>query len=84
MDYKILIKLIVPEVEQSYELYIPVNRTILEVCQLTNKLVNEDTSGVFPIREDIKICNRFSYEIYAYQSYVRDTNIRNGSQLVLF
>ncbi len=84
MDYKILVKMLVPEVEKTYELYLPVNRTILDVCKLVNRLVNEDTSGAYPIREDVKICNRFTSEIYGYNMYVRDTNIRNGSQLVFF
>jgi hypothetical protein len=84
MDYKVLVKLIVPEVERSYELYIPVNRTILEVIQLSNQLVHDDTDGIFPMQENIHLCNRFTSEIYASNVYVRDTNIRNGSQLVLF
>lgn len=84
MDYKVLVKLIVPSVEKVYELYIPINRTIEEVCRLINQMVNEDTSGIFPIKEDIKLCNRFSPDIYPYKKYVRETNIRNGSQLILF
>ena len=84
MDYKILVKLIVPSVEKNYELYIPINRTIGDVCKLVNQMINEDTSGIFPIREDLKLCNRFSPDIYPYNQFVRDTNIRNGSQLVLF
>lgn len=84
MDYKVLVKLLVPEIERSYELYIPINRTVRDVCKLINKLVNEDTSGLFPIKEDAMICNRFSLTFYSYESYIRDTNIRNGSQLVFF
>ena len=84
MDYKVLVLLIVPEVEKTYELYIPINRTIGDICKLTNQMVNEDTSGIFPIRDDVKLCNRFSQDVYPYNKYVRETNIRNGSQLVLF
>lgn len=84
MDYKVLVKLLVPEVEKSYEIYLPINRTIREVCKLINKLINEDTSGLYPIREDLAICNRFTSEIYKYETYIRDTDIRNGSQLVVF
>ena len=84
MDYKVMIKLLVPEIEKSYELYIPINRTISDVCKLINKLVNEDTYGLFPIRDDVLLCNRHTGEFYSYQSYIRDTNIRNGTQLVYF
>lgn len=84
MDYKVMVNLIVPEIEKSYELYIPINRTIREICKLINQLVNEDTSGLFPIREDVVLCNRYQTVFYSYESYVRDTDIRNGSQLVFF
>lgn len=84
MDYKVLVKLLVPEVEKSFEIYLPINRTVREVCKLINKLINEDTSGLYPIREDLAICNRFTSEIYKYETYIRDTDIRNGSQLVVF
>ena len=84
MDYKVLVKLLVPEIEKNYEIFLPVNRTIKDVCKLINKLVNEDSSGVFPIKENIMLCNRFSSQVYPYEKYVRDTDIRNGSQLVLF
>lgn len=84
MDYKVLVKLLVPEIEKSYEIYIPVNRTVKDVCKLINKLINEDTSGLYPIRDNMAICNRFTSEIYKFEVYIRNTDIRNGSQLVVF
>ena len=84
MDYKVLVKVVVPVIEKSYELYIPINRSVKDVCTLINKIVNEDTSGVFPIRDNLILCNRFISSFYPYEAYIRDTDIRNGSQLVLF
>ena len=84
MEYKVLVTILVPEIEKNYEVYLPVNRAIGDVCKLINKLVNEDTYGLFPIRDDVLLCNRHTGEFYSYQSYIRDTNIRNGSQLVYF
>lgn len=84
MEYKLLVKLIVPEIEKSYEVYIPINRTVKEVCSLLNRMINEDTAGLYPIKEDSILCNRYGSEFYANNSYIRDTNIVNGSQLVFF
>lgn len=83
MNYKVLVKLLVPEIEKSYEIYIPINRTVKDVCRLVNELVHDDTSGIFPIKDDIVLLDRFSTAIYPYDTYIRDTNIRNGSQIVL-
>ena len=80
MEYKVLVTILVPEIEKNYEVYLPVNRAIGDVC----KLINEDTNGVYPITNTIALCNKFTSELYPYEKLVRDTNIRNGSQLVFF
>ena len=84
MDYKVVVKLLVPEIEKSYELYIPINRTVRDVCKLINDMVNDDTSGLYPIRQDAVLCNRYGAVFYSYETYIRDTDIRNGSELVFF
>jgi len=84
MEYKVLVTILVPEIEKNYEVYLPVNRAIGDVCKLINKLINEDTNGVYPITNTIALCNKFTSELYPYEKLVRDTNIRNGSQLVFF
>ena len=84
MDYKFLIKLIVPEIEKTYELYIPINRSVKDVCMMINRMINEDTAGVFPIKDNLVLCNKYISGFYSYESFIRDTDIRNGSQLVLF
>lgn len=81
MEYKVLIKLYVPEIEENYEIYIPVNKTINEILQLLNKMVN-DLSKVYPITSTANLYNRQSGVMYPRGQLVRDTDIRNGSELV--
>ena len=45
--------------------------------------MKETYNAQFPIREDVVLLDRFSTNIYPYETYIRDTNIRNGSQIVL-
>jgi hypothetical protein len=84
MEYKVLIKLIVPEIEQEYELYIPVNRTIAVVANLLNKAVTEATNDIFPPKEIIHLTNRRTGTIYKPNEFVRNTDIRNGTELILY
>jgi hypothetical protein len=84
MEYKILIKLYIPEIEQSFEMYIPVNKSISQVKLLLNKVVNDITVGVYPIKDNLKLINRRESNIYEDSTIVRDTNIRNGSELILY
>jgi hypothetical protein len=82
MEYKVLVKLFVPEIEKIFEVYLPVNKTIGEICIMLNKLINEATSGDFPIKNNIILCDRFTSNFYNCNYYLRDTDIRNGSQLI--
>ena len=41
MEYKVLIRLYVPEIEEEYEMYIPINKHIIEITDLLCKLVND-------------------------------------------
>lgn len=84
MEYKVLVTILVPEIEKNFEIYIPVNKTIGEVMKLINKLINESTSGIFPMKNNFALCNRFTNEVYSFNKFVRDTDIRNGTQLVFY
>lgn len=84
MEYKVLIKLIVPEIGEEYELFIPVNRTIKFVSNLLNKFVTNITNGAYPEKEVVHLTNRRTGVLYDINSYVRATDIRNGTELVLY
>ena len=40
MDYKVLVNIFVPETEQVFEMYIPINKTVSQVLILAIKLIN--------------------------------------------
>lgn len=84
MEYKVLVLILVPEIEKKFEIYLPVNRTIGDVLRYINKLINENTSGIFPLKNNAALCNRFTNEVYSFNKYIRDTDIRNGTQLVFY
>lgn len=83
MEYKVLIKLFVPEIKEAYEMYIPINKTVGELTLLLCKLVN-DLSKVYPIKDNACLCNRHTGIIYEKNYLVRDTDIRNGTELIIF
>ena len=84
MQYKILINVYVPEIERNFEMYIPVNEYVEEVIKGLNIAINDIVYGVYPIKDNLQLVNRRTGEIYDYGFYVRNTSIKNGTQLVLF
>lgn len=83
MENKVLIKLYASEIEESYEMFIPINKTIGEITELLCKLVN-DLSEVYPKRKNACLCNKFTGIIYDTSKLVIQTDIRNGTELVIF
>ena len=83
MEYKVLIKLYVPEIEETYEMFIPINKSIGQIAELLCKLVN-DLSKAYPIRKNANLCNRNTGLIYDKRSIIKNTDIRNGTELILF
>lgn len=84
MEYKVLVSVFVPEIEQNYEFYIPVNKHIDTIIKIINSAINEIEFNQFPIKDTLQLCNRRTGQIYDNGYYVRNTDIRNGTQLVLF
>ena len=83
MEHKVLVKIYVPEIEEIYEAYIPVNKTVDEVSRLLNQLVNNLSSGAFPAKKTAHLCNRYSGAPYDRIALVRNTDIRNDTELIL-
>ncbi len=83
MKNKVLVELYVPSIDEVYNLYLPVNRKIGNIIVLLNKSLFELTSGSFIGTDVTMLYNRLTGERYSINSILRETNIRNGTSLVL-
>lgn len=83
MNNKILIELIVPILEERYDVYIPVNKKIGNIIELCTKVVVDLSGGYFLTDENISLYSGIDGSMYDIDELVRKTNIRNGSKLIL-
>ena len=83
MEYMVLVKLYVPEIESSFEMYIPVNKTVSQVLVLMNKVVNDVTIGSYPRKQNLELLNRRNNIKYSNEQVIRDTDIKNGTELIM-
>ena len=83
MNNKVLVKLIMPEYDVSYDLFIPVNEVIWKLKRLILKSV-QDLSGA-NINNNIEylFINKDNSRIYNTNEIVINTDIRNGTELIL-
>jgi len=83
MKNKVLVQLQVPELDETYDIFLPINVKIGTVLDLINKSLNEMTSGTFVINNTRKLYNAGDSIPYKIDDLLRNTNIRNGSVIVL-
>ena len=82
MNNKILIKLIVPELETEYDVYIPITKRIGNIIKLLIKAIT-DMGYEYDNDSKIALYNRITGEKYKSNELIIDTSIRNGTELVL-
>ena len=83
MNNKVLVELIVPDIEEKFNLFIPINRRVGNIIILINKALNEMTNGYYKIDIKRNLYNRNTGNIYSLNDLVRKTDIRNGTKLIL-
>lgn len=84
MNNKILIEVIVPLLEENFEVYIPVNKRISTVIKLIEKSLNEITNGYYPAqKENSVIIDEESGSVFDVNLTVKESKMINGSKIIL-
>ena len=83
MNNKVLVEVIVPLIEERYEVYIPVNRRISSVIKLLEKAIKESTNGYYPTKEGSVIIDEATGNVYDINITVKESKIINGSKIIL-
>ncbi len=82
MNNKVLVTIYVPSLEKKYEVFLPINRKIGEICTLIAKCLIEVSNNYYHITNCEHLYNRASGAIYNEENLLKKTDIRNGSELV--
>ena len=80
---KILINLVVPTLSETYNVFIPINKTVAETIILLKKSINNLTDGEFPISKNLSLVNCATNEVYNYNYSIKICKIDYGSTLVV-
>lgn len=80
---KILIELEVPLIEKKYDLFIPINKKVGTIKTLLEEALKDITDDDYEIREDTNFYSKDTGEIYNVNETVRDTDLQNGSRIIL-
>ena len=84
MNNKVLIKLIVPEIDEEFDIFIPVHEIIWKIKKMLVKCVNDVKGVSFDMNKDYILLKKENNRLYKNNELVIDTDIRNASELLLF
>ena len=84
MNDKILVRLIVPEIDFEFDLFIPINEQVWKVKRLIIKSIHDMIDvDISNGTGNITLLDKKSSEIYKNNDIVVNTNIRNSTELVV-
>ena len=84
MKNKVLIKLIVPELNEDYDVFIPVNEVVWKIKKLIIKSVSDLSGHSMSINDECILINQLTGRIYDNNDIVHNTDIRNGTEIIMY
>lgn len=83
MQNKVLIKLIVPQLDFNFDIFVPVNELIWKIKKLLVKSISDLTNIPLDLNDEYLLINKDNCKIYLNNEILINTDIRNGSELIL-
>ena len=83
MKNKVLVKLIVPELDSSFDIFIPVNEIMWKVKKLIVKSIYDITCGAIDVQKEYAFINKETSQVYDNNIVIIDTDIRNATELIM-
>ena len=83
MEDKVLIKLDVFGMDETYDVFIPVNEVLWKIKAMLAKCVSDLEYMPFNPNEEYIIINKKTGNVYNNNEIIINTDIRNGTELLL-
>ena len=83
MKNKILVELEIPLIERYFDLYLPINKKVGTVKKLIEDELVELSEGAYQSRESTNLYSKATGMIYDVNKTIRDTDLKNGSRIIL-
>jgi hypothetical protein len=80
---KVCVDLIVPSIEERYNVFIPINKKTIEIIFLLNKAISDITDGSFAMSDKLSLINATDGTVYDVDNTFLENNILNGAKIIL-
>ena len=82
MKNKVLIKLIVPELDTTFDVFVPVNEIMWKIKKLITKSVFDLSGGSIDMDKEYVLMNKNTSLCYDNNVILYDTDIRNATEVL--
>ena len=79
---KVLVQIYIPTLSEEYDLFLPINKKIVNIIYLIQKALI-DINPDYKIDNNIGLYDRITGNKIDVDIKIKDSNIRNGSKLML-
>lgn len=83
MKNKVLTEIYIPQIDEKYNIYLPLNKNIAEIITLIGKSICEMKRIDRINYNSFSLYNGETGLIYPPEKIIRESNIRNGTRLIL-
>lgn len=83
MKNKVLVDIYIPQIDENYNIYLPLNKNIANIIYLLCKSIKELKRIDNIDFNNYSLYNRDTGILYLSNSKIRETNIKNGFRLIL-
>lgn len=83
MKDKVLIKLHAIEYGRIFDVYIPVNYLVWKITKLLMKSIGDICDLNIDLKKEYILINKRTNEIYQNNTIIRQSDIRNGTELII-
>ncbi len=82
MNNKVLVKVFAPEFGREFDVIIPVNYLIWKINKMFAKCIGDLCDVAINLKSEFILINKRTDEVYKNNTIIRDTDIRNGTELI--
>lgn len=83
MNNKVLIKLLIPEIDESFDIFIPINEILWKVKKMLVKSAGDLILKSLDTNKNYILINKNTLEIYPNNIQIAKTDIENGTEIIL-
>ena len=80
---KILLEVYIPSIEKEYDIFVPVSKRIGTIKRLLEEGIKDFSNNEFLMKKDMNLYSKETGLIYDVNMKIIDTDLANGSRVIL-